>query len=202
LIYHSIDSTIKHRKIEELVDLPKVVLVNKFDEESAKNFRHDFTKAINTGQKVIPVVIDSFGGEVYSLMSMVATIQSSPVKVATISTGKSMSCGSILLSCGEEGMRYIDPAATVMIHDVANMAWGKIEDLKASTAEADRLNQIVFKLMAKNCGKDDDYFFRLIDEAKHADLYLDAKACKHHNLANHIRFPSFKVKVSSEVSFS
>jgi ATP-dependent Clp protease, protease subunit len=202
MIYFDVDSKIKPRKMEELVDLPVTVTVNSFTEEAALKFRDAFTKAVNTGQKIVPVVIDSYGGEVYSLLSMVDTIKASPVPVATICTGKGMSCGAVLLTCGTEGKRYIDPMGTVMIHDVSGGAFGKNEEIKMKGEEVNRLNETIYQLMARNCGKDDGYFLKLVDEHKHADWYLSADDCKTHNIANHIRHPSFKVKILTEITFS
>ena len=202
MIQHHIDPKLKIKKLEDLIDLPAVILVNKFDEGSAKEFRDNFAKAINTGQKVIPIIIDSYGGQVYSLMSMIATIRQSPVPVATIATGKAMSCGAILFSFGYEGFRFMDPFATLLIHDVSSGGFGKVEEIKADAKEVERLNQIVYKMMATNIGKPEDYFLKLVHDHKgHADWYLDAAECKGHNLANHIRIPSFKVKISTDVSF-
>jgi ATP-dependent Clp endopeptidase proteolytic subunit ClpP len=202
MIYHQIDSKLKVKKLEDLIDLPVVVLVNKFDEASAKSFRDDFTRALNTGQKIVPIVIDSYGGQVYSLMSMIAAIKASPVPVATIVTGKAMSCGAILFSFGTEGYRFMDPTATLLIHDVSSGSFGKVEEIKADAKEVERLNQVVYKMMATNVGKPEDYFLKLVHDHKgHADWYLDAAECKTHNLANHLRLPSFKVKVSTDISF-
>src|SRR5271154_2601253 len=120
MIHHQIDPKLKIKKLEDLIDLPVVVLVNKFDEAAAKEFRDTFTRAVNTGQKIIPIVIDSYGGHVYSLMSMIGMIKQSPVPVATIVTGKAMSCGAILFSFGQEGLRFMDPSATLLIHDVSS----------------------------------------------------------------------------------
>ena len=58
----------------ELLNNPVIVVVNKFDEDAADEFRNKVSIAQNTGQKIVPVVIDSYGGQVYSLMSMIATI--------------------------------------------------------------------------------------------------------------------------------
>ena len=196
-----IDSSIKVRKIEELIDLPKAVLVNKFDEEAAKNFRNSFFDAVNTKQPIIPVVIDSYGGQCYSLLSMAGVIKQSPVPVATILTGKAMSCGALLFSYGSEGYRFMDPFSTMMIHEVSNCAHGKVEEVKVDAAETDRLNKLLFKMMANNIGKADDYFLNIIHEKSHADWYLNAIEAKSHNLANHLRIPIFKVKISSEITF-
>ena len=43
----------------EMRNNPVIVRVNKFDEEAAKKFDLDVARAHNSGQKVIPVVIDS-----------------------------------------------------------------------------------------------------------------------------------------------
>ena len=71
-------------------------------------------------------------------MSMIAAIKASNIPVATIVQGKAMSCGAILASFGEEGLRFMDKDATMMIHDVSSYAFGKIEDLKANAREAER----------------------------------------------------------------
>jgi len=90
-------------------DLPTIIRVRKFDETAAKEFTILMMKAQNTGQPYIPVIIDSYGGQVYSLMSMISDIKHSKVPVATIAQGKAMSCGAILFSFGAEGHRYMDP---------------------------------------------------------------------------------------------
>ena len=185
----------------ELRKNPVIVRVNKFDEESAKKFNDSVAQAHNTGQDVIPVVIDSYGGQVYSLMSMISSIKAAELPVATIVEGKAMSCGAILFSFGEEGRRFMDPNATVMIHDVSSWAHGKIEELKADVKEADRLNGIVYKMMAQNCGKADNYFIKLMDKKKHADWYLDADEAKKHNLANHLRVPKLSIDISVGIGF-
>ena len=185
----------------ELRKSPVVVRVNKFDEKSAKEFSVAIAEAHNTGQEVIPVVIDSYGGEVYSLMAMISAIRHAEIPVATIIEGKAMSCGAILFSFGEEGMRFMDPNATVMIHDVSSTQLGKVEELKASVAETERLNKIVYKMMARNCGKKDDYFLKLVDKKKHADWFLDAEDCKKHGLANQLRIPKFNISIDVNIDF-
>ena len=185
----------------ELRKSPVIIRVNKFDEDSAKKFSEQMALAHNTGQKVIPVVIDSYGGQVYSLMSMISEIKHAEIPVATIVEGKAMSCGAILFSFWTQGYRFMDPDATVMIHDVSSMDMGKVEELKAGAAEADRLNNIVYTMMAQNCGKKDDYFLKIVDKKKHADWFLDSAETKKHGLANHLRVPNIRISVSVDIDF-
>jgi ATP-dependent Clp protease protease subunit len=112
-----------------------------------------------------------------------------------------MSCGAVLFSFGEEGYRFMDPNATVMIHDVSSMDFGKVEELKAGALEADRLNTIIYTMMAQNCGKKDDYFMKIVDKKKHADWFLDAKEAKKHGMANQLRVPSLQIKVDVSIDF-
>ena len=183
----------------ELRKSPTIIRVNKFNEEAAKKFSEQMALAHNTGQKVIPVVIDSYGGEVYSLMAMIAAIKHAELPVATIVEGKAMSCGAVLFTFGDEGMRFMDPNATIMIHDVSSMDWGKVEELKAGAKEADRLNDKIYTMMARNCGKKDDYFLKIVDKKKHADWFIDADEAKKHNLTNHLRVPKITVSVDVEI---
>ncbi len=178
---------------------PVIVRVNKFDEDAAKKFDQEIARAHNSGQKIIPIVIDSYGGQVYSLMSMVSAIKHSELPIATIVEGKAMSCGAVLFSFGEEGLRFMDPNATVMIHDVSSMDFGKVEELKAGAKEADRLNTKIYTMMARNCGKKDDHFMKIVDKKKHADWFLDANEAKKHGLANQLRIPKITVDVSVEI---
>jgi ATP-dependent Clp protease protease subunit len=180
---------------------PITVTVNKFNEESANQFKNDMIKAQNSGQKIIPIEIDSYGGEVYSLLKMIDVIKASSVPVATICIGKAMSCGAILLTFGAEGHRYMAPSSTVMIHDVSSGSWGKVEDIKTDAKEVDRLNQFVYRMMANNCGKDSEYFLKIVHEKSHADWYLDAEEAKKHNVANHLRVPKMKLKFNVDATF-
>ena len=182
-------------------DLPVVIRLNKFDEPSAKAFSAAVMKAQNTGQPVLPIIIDSYGGQVYSLMSMISDIKHSRIPVATIVQGKAMSCGAILFSFGAEGMRYMDPDATVMIHDVSSMERGKVEEVKASAEETERLNKKIYHMMAENCGQHKDYFLDIVHEKGHADWFLEADECKKHNLANHLHVPEMKINATVKFDF-
>ena len=88
-----------------------------------------------------------------------------------------------------------------MIHDVSSMDFGKVEELKAGAAEADRLNSIIYGMMARNCGKKDDYFMKIVDKKKHADWFLDANEAKKHGMANHLRVPKLNITVQVDIEF-
>ena len=110
-----------------------------------------------------------------------------------------MSCGAVLLTFGEDGMRFADSDATIMIHDVSSGGVGKIEELKADVKEAERLDEKIYTMMARNCGKKDDYFLKIVHKKGHADWFLNAEDCKKHGLANQIRVPKLSVDISVDI---
>lgn len=187
-------------KHSELIDPPVVVLVQEFDEKSVKEFREQMEKAHHTGQPVIPIVIDSFGGGVYACLDMIGHVQKATLPVYTIITGKAMSAGAILFSMGEK--RYMAEHATLMIHDASTFAFGKTEEIKSDSAEIERLNNLIFKLMAKNCGQDEKYFLDIVHQKGHADWYLNVKDAKKHKLCTHVGIPELTMKISVQYDLS
>ncbi len=174
---------------------PVTIYVNEFTNKSAKEFSHRMTLAHNTGQPIIPIVIDSYGGEVYSLMNMISEINNADLPIMTIVQGKAMSCGAVLLSFGADGMRFADPNATIMLHDVASGAFGKVAELKSDVKEAERLNKKIFSMVDQNCDQSSGFFMKKLKEKDRADWYLSPKKAKKFNLVNHLRIPTFMVDV-------
>jgi len=193
--YLVVDPGIKAKRAD-LVDDPVVIRVNKnFNEEMAEKFATEMAKAHETGQTVIPVVLDSFGGEVYSLLDIVSQIQNSRIPVATIVEGKAMSAGAMLFGFGWHGHRYMAESATLMIHDVSAGHWGKIEEIKADAKETERLHKLIFAKLAKHLDKKEDYFLNIIHEKGHAEWYMTAKEAKKHGLCSHIGVPEYRVEI-------
>lgn len=192
----TVDQNIKN------VDLranPVIIRVNRFDEKSAAEFANKMASAHNTGQKVIPVVIDSYGGQVYSLMSMIASIKSSELPVATIVEGKAMSCGVILFSCGTEGYRYISDDATLMIHDVSSGSWGKNSEIQASAKETERLNDKIYEILAENSNKSRKWFHKKLNKKGRADWFIEAEEAIDLGLADQIGLPKLEIKVKLDI---
>lgn len=202
VIHYDISPLIRCRS-DKLLSPPRFIRVNEFTEPSFAQFRAELEAAVHSGQPVIPIVIDSLGGYTYSLLGMCDAIQSARrhSKIATIAEGKAMSCGAVLLTCGDKGLRFVAPSATVLIHDCSDFAAGKTADLQVVAEEAKRLDSDTYRLMDRNCDKPNGYFERLVHEHAHADWYLTPRECKKHGIANHIGIPEMGVTVSVDFAF-
>lgn len=177
------------------VKSPIIIEVNDFTDDAAKQFEKQMIAAQQTGQTIIPVIIDSYGGEVYALMRMVDVIQNFKIPVATIVEGKAMSCGAVLFTMGKEGYRFAGKNATILIHDVSGGAGGKVGEMKVSVDEAERLNNLIFSLMAKNTGHPADYFIKIVKSKGHADWFIPIDEAKKLNIVNKIKIPELKTIV-------
>lgn len=166
------------------------IYVNDFNESAVKEFKQKFEELRASRFPIITIYIDSYGGEVYSLIAMLDIIKNSDVPVSTICLGKAMSCGAILLSAGTPGLRFIGEYSTVMIHDVATISFGKIEELMADVKEANRLNDFIYDILDNNCGVKSGYFKDIVFKNKHANVYLSSSEAKKHHIVDHIGLPT------------
>jgi ATP-dependent Clp endopeptidase proteolytic subunit ClpP len=179
------------------------ILVNHFDEDSVKRFKEEFFRLMD--DEFIPIVaiyVDSYGGEIHSLLAMVDIMTSRTEKpVATIALGKAMSCGGILLACGSDGLRFAGPNSTIMIHEVSAMNWGTLADLKNNLKEVERLNTVVFKILETKCKQKSGYFQNLIKNNKQQDLYFTANQSKKHRIIDVIGMPKIEFGTAFHISW-
>jgi ATP-dependent Clp endopeptidase proteolytic subunit ClpP len=185
----------------KLLNAPSIVMVHSFNTESADQFSKDIQEAVNSKEPIIPIVIDSYGGSIYAFLRMADTIQALNVPVATICVSKCMSAGLLLLSMGTKGYRWAAPNATILIHDASSSAEGKVPDVLNEAAELERLNILIFSMLAKQSGKSADFFLNKLRNMGNIDWYLTAEEAKTLGIVNHVKLPRIKVSVKTEMNF-
>lgn len=103
----------------------------------------------------IKFYINSPGGVVTSGMVMYDTMRMIKSPVSTICMGLAASMGSILLSGGKKGKRFIYPSGEVMIHQpsLGGFIRGVSTDLEIQARQTKRVKDMGAKILAENCGK-------------------------------------------------
>lgn len=104
-------------------------------------------------KKDISLYINSPGGSVIHGLGIVDLMNYISSDVATINIGMCASMGSVLLSSGTKGKRSSLIYSKVMTHQVSHGTSGNIQDTRINQVEAEKHNYILFKMLAKNCGK-------------------------------------------------
>jgi ATP-dependent Clp endopeptidase proteolytic subunit ClpP len=189
-------------KSDCFIQKPEVIIVTKFDEDGYTKFYDAFQRVVNAKLPVIPIMIDSYGGQIYSLLGMIDLVRSARVPVLTFIPSKAMSAGGALFSCGTDGYRYVAPNAHVMIHQAGGGGIGKVEDVQTSANQLTVLNKQLMKLMSRNCGKNPTYWDDQLAANKQADIYLNSHKAVECGLANYVGTPQINVEVTQDVTIT
>ena len=163
-------------KINDVIDSKllserKVFLWGQVDDDSAKHVidRLLYLDMQDPG-KDITLFINSPGGYVTSGMAVYDTIKSLSSPVSTVCMGFAASMGSLLLSVGAKGKRFIYPHAKVMIHQPSGGAQGQSSDIQIQAQEILKTKRIGAQILAENCGQDFDRVMKDFDR----DYWMDA----------------------------
>jgi ATP-dependent Clp protease protease subunit len=137
----------------QLLEDRKIFLWGMVNDSSAKHVVERLLYLDSLNNKEIQFYINSPGGYVTSGFSIYDTIQSIKSPVSTICTGLAASMGSLLLSAGKKGRRFIQPHARVMIHQPSGGAQGQASDIEITAKEIIKTKELSAKILAKNCGQ-------------------------------------------------
>jgi len=121
----------------------------------------------------IKFFINSPGGVVTSGMVIYDTMRMLKSPVSTTCMGLAASMGSILLSAGTKGRRFIYPHGEVMIHQpsLGGYMQGVSADLEIQAKQIKKTKEIGARILAENCGKKFEQVMKDFDR----DYWLDAK---------------------------
>lgn len=122
--------------------------------------------------KEIQFFINSPGGVVTSGMVIYDTIRLIKSPVSTICMGLAASMGSILLSAGAKGKRYIYPHGEVMIHQPSLSGYYQATsaDIEIQAIQMQKTKELGAKILAENCGKSVEQIMKDFDR----DYWMDA----------------------------
>ncbi|OBQ55135.1 ATP-dependent Clp protease proteolytic subunit [Tamlana sp. s12] len=138
----------------KFIEQRKVFLWGQVDDKSAKHVIDRLMYLDSLGTEDIELYINSPGGYVTSGFAIYDCIKALNSEVSTICTGFAASMGSIILSAGAKGKRFIQPHARVMIHQPSGGARGQASDIEITAKEIIITKELSAKILADNCGQD------------------------------------------------
>lgn len=175
-----------NKKLEKLFfEKRSIYLWGPVDDKSAKDIVNKLMllEADKPG-KEIKLYINSPGGIVTSGMVMYDTIQLIKSPVSTICMGLAASMGSILLSCGTKGKRYIFPSGEVMIHQpsLGGYFQATSADIEIQAEQIRKTKELGAKILAKNCGKTIEQIMRDFDR----DYWMNAEEAVNYGIVDSV----------------
>ncbi len=133
-------------------------------------------------KKDISFYINSPGGVVTSGMAMYDTMQYIQCDVATVCIGQAASMGSLLLTAGHPGKRYILPNARVMVHQPSGGAQGMASDIEIQAREILNLRKRLNDIYVEHTGRK----LAEIEKAMDRDTFMSAEEAKKFGLVDHV----------------
>lgn len=175
-----------NKKLEKLFfDTRSIYLWGVVDDKSAKDIvtKLLLLDADKPGEE-IKFFINSPGGVVTSGMVMYDTMQMIKSPVSTICMGLAASMGSILLSGGKKGRRFIFPSGEVMIHQpsLGGYIRGVSTDLEIQARQTKRVKEMGARILAGNCGKTIEQIMNDFDR----DYWMDPKEAVEYGIVDKI----------------
>lgn len=167
-------SSLLLKKQEELfLEKRAIYLWGMVDDKSARDIVNKLLilDADKPGEE-IKFYINSPGGVVTSGMVIYDTIELISSPVSTICMGMAASMGSILLSVGEKGRRFVYPHGEIMIHQpsIGGYFQATSADIEIQAEQIEKTKLMGAQLLAKNCGKTVEQVLKDFDR----DFYMDA----------------------------
>lgn len=145
-------------KIQDAIDAKllkerKIFLWGEVSDKTAKHVTERLIYLDLEGDEEIKFYINSPGGFVTDGFAIYDTMRSLNSPVSTICAGLAASMGSILLSGGTKGRRFIQPHGKVMIHQPMGGARGQASNIEIQAAEILKIKELSARILSENCGQ-------------------------------------------------
>jgi ATP-dependent Clp protease protease subunit len=133
-------------------------------------------------KKDINLYLNSPGGVVTAALSILDTMRYVKCDVSTLCIGQACSAGSLLLSSGAKGKRYILPNARVMIHQPSGGTQGQATDIEIHAKEILNMRERLNAIYSENTGQP----IEVINSSMERDRFMSAEEAREFGLVDKI----------------
>jgi len=133
-------------------------------------------------KKEISMYINSPGGVVTSGLAMYDTMQFIRPPVSTLCTGQAASMGSLLLTAGAKGMRFILPNARVMLHQPSGGFQGQASDIERHAEDIIRIKRRLNEIYVHHTGQE----YEKIEKTLDRDYFMSADQAKEFGIVDEV----------------
>lgn len=174
----------REMSIDELLLENRIVfLIGEINQASASRVMMQMLYLENQRRnQEINFYINSPGGAVDDTLALYDTMRFLSSPIATYCIGRAYSGGSVLLTAGTKGRRFILPHAKVMIHQPYGGITGQAEDIKLQAEQIIKSKQTLIDIIAGNTGQSAER----VREDSERDKYFDAEEAKAYGLVDEV----------------
>lgn len=176
-------------------------LIEDIDVDVAYSIAQQLQEAEANNQPFVCMYIQSRGGCVYSLLSIVESMRQCSIPIYTFVTSLAASSAACIFACGHR--RFMGKYAKLLLHDVSvDLSFEctfTTSNIKVEADEMRSLNHTIFRIMAESTGKPKSFFINIVKQKRNNDIYVDANQALIWNLATDIGVPSIKIRQHVEM---
>lgn len=174
----------REMSIDELLLENRIVfLIGEINQASASRVMMQMLYLENQRRnQEINFYINSPGGAVDDTLALYDTMRFLSSPIATYCIGRAYSGGSVLLTAGTKGRRFILPHAKVMIHQPYGGITGQAEDIRLQAEQIIKSKQTMIDILAENTGQSKER----VREDSERDKYFDAQEAKAYGLVDEV----------------
>lgn len=132
--------------------------------------------------KDITMYINTPGGEITSMWSIIDTMNLVKPDISTVCIGIAASAGSVILGSGAKGKRKILPHAEVMIHQPLGGASGQASDIEINARQILKIKDLLNTYLADITGQP----IERIKKDGDRDFYLSAQEALEYGIVDEI----------------
>lgn len=168
-------------------------LCNKvFDDDMLSHFMTFYGTCVAKNSKDAIIYINSPGGYVNVLDSMLSIIESSDITFHSVGIGWCASCGLLLLAGCD--VRYATDRASIMYHDIGGGSYGHPDQIEEYLERMKEISKRVLNKFADKTKKPLSWWDAEYMKSANRQFWFDAKKAKTLGVVDHIGIPVEKLE--------
>lgn len=157
-----------------------IFLKGDIDDESSNLIKAQLIYLDNLSKDPIKIYIDSPGGEVYTGLGIIDTMDYISSPIETINIGLAASMAAVILANGN--VRKSLKNSRTMIHQPMGGMFGQTDDISITANELERVRKKLYKILSEKTGKS----LKKINDDANRDYWMSAKESKKYGIIDEI----------------
>ena len=177
-------------------EIPCFYLTQRIDANSIQELSQNLIGAKNAEYKKLRITMNTGGGNVYEMATLVGVMQdlkAQGIIIETVGNGRIFSAGTLILSNGSAGNRYVYPHSQLMIHAAKYTAFDPLDENQKKEMQA--VANMQTQLYLQSTKIEENQLFKFLEE----ETYFTAEQAILYGFADKIIEPVAEVKGNEEV---
>lgn len=182
------------------IESPKSFFLTEFNPSAVRAFQNVVNQCLNTGQPFLPIFIESYGGAVDYMSSMLSIIDAArpALKIVTVTNGLAVSCGALVFAYGDHGNRFVGTHSRLLFHNISCGIAGKIPEGLDFYQKSFDTESVIFEKVSKHLKKPKDFLRKNLEKRKNFDWELTPEDAVKEGIATAIDSPKFILAVEEK----